>query len=74
MASTLQPVSIPVSLTVIGLIWAAEGLQMEPGNTAIQTHEITEHGDSQIPTTDVEDRQSKLKSPESSTGKSPKEE
>lgn len=72
MASTLQPVSIPVSLAVIGLIWATENLRVEPGNKPRQIHEGTKHADSQIPTTDVEKSPSKLKFEKSSPLHRPK--
>jgi hypothetical protein len=73
MASTPQPVSIPVSLTVIALIWASEFLQVKPGYTPHQTHEVTKHADSQISTTDVEKSPSELISEKSSPLNGPME-
>lgn len=73
MASTPQPVSIPLSLAVIGLIWVAENLRIEPDNTSRQTHEVTKPADSQISTTDVEKSPSKLKFEKSSSLNNPKE-
>ena len=55
----------PGFITVIGLVWVAEFLQMEPGNLPRKTLEVTKHTDSQLPTTDVEKSLSKLKSEKS---------
>lgn len=65
MASTPQPVSIPVSLTVIGLIWATENLRVEPGKTLRQNQEVTKHADSHTARTDLVNRPSTLESSKS---------
>jgi hypothetical protein len=72
MASTPQPVSIPVSLTVIGIIWAADFLERQPGNAAVQTREVTEQADTRTSATDVKSTPSKLKSAVPSPVNSPK--
>ena len=71
MASTPQPVSIPVSLTVIGLVWVAESLQKEPGNMPRKTREFTKHADSRLQTTDIGKSPSELRSEKSSPLTSP---
>jgi len=78
MASTLQPVSIPLSLAVIVGIWAAERfnvseiLQVESGTTNIKTHEPSKYDDSQILRIDVGKSLSMLKSRKSSPLNRPK--
>ena len=78
MASTLEPVSIPLSLAVIALIWAVERfdvseiLPVESGTTKITAHETSKQADSEIASTDVGYSPSKLKTAKPSLLNRPK--